>query len=351
MFMNTFIAISIIFLCAVVLGALYIVHRRLTTLVASLRSDQSLVLLQQQMNEISRTVDAKLGESTQFMQKQHSESLRVISDITQKLTQLDETNKQVIGFSQQLQNLEKVLTNQKQRGNLGEQALRLVMENVLPPTAYAFQYKIDEGAVVDAVIFFKDGLIPVDAKFSLDNYRRIIDESNPERKAELETEFKRDLMKRIDETSKYIKPGKGTLDFAFMFIPTEAIYYDLLVNEVGAVKVNTRSLIDYAFKDKHVIIVSPTTFAAYLQTVLFGLQALKIEKSAQEIRKQVSDLTRHLNSYDAFMTKVGNHLGTTVNAFNDAYKEMKKIDKDMIKISGESAGIEPMQLDRPRIEQ
>jgi DNA recombination protein RmuC len=191
-------------------------------------------------------------------------------------------------------------------------------------------------------------MIPVDAKFSLDNYNRIINENDESKKVDLEKEFKNDLKKRIDETAKYIRPKEGTLPFAFMFIPAEGIYYDLLVNEVGSVKVNTRSLIDYAYKEKNVIIVSPTTFAAYLQSVLYGFRAFKIEESAREIRKRVDDLSGHLKKYDDYMKKLGNHLGTSVNAYNSAYKELGRVDKDILKITEKSTKIEPVMIDGPK---
>ena len=249
--------------------------------------------------------------------------------------------------AEQLQNLEKVLKHQKQRGNLGEASLQLALENILPIGAYKLQYQFEGGEVVDAVVITKDGMIPVDAKFSLDNYRRLVDETDPKRQEELEKEFKNDLKKRIDETAKYIRPKDGTLPFAFMFIPAEAIYYDLLVNEVGSVKVNTRSLIDYAYRDKNVIIVSPTTFAAYLQSVLYGFRAFKVEESAKEIQKNVEKLSRHLNAYNQYFEKVGSSLGTTVGHYNNASKELGKIDKDVVKISGESIEHEQLVLEKP----
>lgn len=307
-----------------------------------------MLMLQNQITEINKTLDNKLGESTQFLQKQFGQSTQIVKEVTERLTKLDETNKQVIGFSQQLHNLERVLTSQKQRGNLGEAGLQLVLENILPPTAFKLQYQFEDGDTVDAAIFTKDGIIPVDAKFSLENYNRIVEEIDESKKERLEKEFKNDLKRRIDETSKYIKPSQGTLDFAFMFIPAEAIYYDLLVNEVGAVKVNTRSLIDYAFKDRKVIIVSPTTFAAYLQTVLHGLNALKLEKQTKEIVKSVGRLDRHLNSYYSFHQKLGNSLKTTVNMYNSSDQEFKKIDKDVTKIAGGENKVELMQIDKPK---
>jgi len=311
--------------------------------------DVVLESLRKELEGIRGEFKGSLEKNLDFIQKQTGQSHRIISEVTEKITSLDKTNQQVVGITDKLQNLEKVLLSQKKRGNLGEAGLKLVLENMLPPTAFQFQYEIDKERRVDAAIFTKDGIIPVDAKFSLENYTRILDEEDEKEKAKLETEFKNDLKKTIDQTSKYIDPKLGTLDFAFMFIPSEAIYYDLLVNEVGAVKVNTRSLIEYAFKERKVIIVSPTTFAAYLQTVLQGLNALKIEKQTKEIIKRVGMLQRHLVVYDDFFKKIGTHLGTTVSTYNLAYKEFGKIDKDVVKITGEEAKVEPLELDKPNV--
>jgi len=289
-----------------------------------------------------------LEKNLEFIQKQSWQTSNIVKDVTSKLEKLEATNKQVVSFADQLQNLEKVLTSSKNRGSLGEANLELILSNILPPQAYAMQYRFKDGEIVDAVVKIKNNLLPVDAKFSLENYRRIIAETNGEKKKELEHVFKNDLKKRIDETAKYIRPNEGTLDFAFMFIPAEGIYYDLLINEVGAIKVDTGGLIDYAFKEKKVIIVSPTTFAAYLQTVLQGLRALQIEESAKEIRQRVEELGKHIVNYDTYMQKLGNNLGTTVNAYNTAYKELNKIDKDVVKITAGEKKIEVLSIEKPR---
>ena len=313
--------------------------------------NDSLTMLQQQIHQVNQALDSKLSESNKSMRIQFQESAKIIRDVTEKLTKLDDTNKQVVGFAQQLQSLENILTNPKQRGILGEYYLETVLKNVLPPNAYQLQYAFDDGDIVDAAIFIKDKIIPVDSKFSLENYNRIVQEKNEAERNKLEKQFKLDLKTRIDETAKYIKPNKGTMDFAFMFIPAEGIYYDLLINQVGAVKVATRDLIEYAFRDKHVIIVSPTSFHAYLQTVLQGLRALQIEESAVEIRKRVEMLAMHLRSYEEYMQKLGNNLGTTVNMYNNAYKEFGKIDKDVVKITGEGKSeMEIQQIEKPSLE-
>lgn len=307
----------------------------------------SLIMLQQQLQNMNKVMDDKLTEAGRSMQNQASQSTKIVKDVIESLTRLDDTNKQVIGFAEQLQSLENILTNPKQRGILGEYYLEELLRNVFNPNQYKMQYKFKDGDIVDAVIFLEDKIIPIDSKFSLENYNRIIKENDPVQRKQLEKVFKQDLKNRIDETSKYIKPEENTLDFAFMFIPAEAIYYDLLVNKVGAIKSNTRDLIEYASRDKNVHIVSPNTFYAYLQTVLQGLRAFQIEKSASEIRKNVEVLGRHLKGYDEHMKRLGGHLSTTVNTYNTAHKELNKIDKDVAKITGGEKNIEPLQIDKP----
>jgi DNA recombination protein RmuC len=175
-----------------------------------------------------------------------------------------------------------------------------------------------------------------------------MEESDPVLRSQIEKEFKADVKLRIDETSKYIKPEEGTTDFSFMFIPAEGVYYNLLVYNVGTVNVNTQDLVEYAFS-KHVIIVSPTSFYAYLETVLQGLKQQKVEENIKIIMGRIKDLNRHLQAYEEQMNRLGKNLETTVNSYNAASKEFKKVDKDIYRITeGESGGsIEPLLIDRP----
>lgn len=314
------------------------------------KGDQSAVLFQEQLKEIRQALTSQQGEMQKQIQTQFSQSAQIIREVTERLTKLDDTNKQVMGFAEQLQSLENILKNPKQRGILGEYFLETLLKNIFAPNQYQMQYKFSNGDIVDAAVFVKDKIIPIDSKFSLENYNKIIEEKDAGRHEQLEKQFKIDLKTRIDETAKYIRPNEGTMDFAFMFIPSEGVYYDLLVNQVGAIKVNTADLIEYAFKNKHVIIVSPTSFLAYLQTVLHGLRALQVEESAKEIIKRVEMLQRHLLSYEDFMKKVGNNLGTTVNMYNAAYAEFKKIDKDVAKITDAESIVDPLKIDKPQDE-
>jgi DNA recombination protein RmuC len=330
---------------------------------ASGKQDNSATLIKQDMIELSRSVDAlkdnlqltvgdRLDKNQALMRdtltKQLSESARMIADVTTRLTKLDETNRRVVDVADELKTLQNILLNPKQRGGLGEYYLETVLANVLPPHVFETQYAFKDGKIVDAIIKLdKNRILPIDSKFSLENYNRLIDEKNKQSREILVKTFKADLKNRIDETSKYIRPSENTLDYAFMFIPSEAIYYDLLVNNVGSTGTSSRDLIEYAFIDKKVIIVSPTTLLAYLQTVMQGLKSLQIEGQAKEIQKRVGDLGRHLTAHETLMQKLGSSLGTTVNHFNAAHKELGKIDKDVIKIADTSAGVEPLLVDKP----
>lgn len=320
------------------------------------------LLLQNQIQDLSRAIDTKINETHRAMnesqanihktiQNQFGQSVKIITDVTERLTKLDETNRQVVNFADQLKNLQDILKNPKQRGILGEYYLETLLKNVLPPGAYQMQYPFPDGTIVDAAVFVKDKIIPIDSKFSLENYNRLAEEKNEAEKDRLEKTFVNDLKLRIQETAKYIQPSAGTLDFAFMFIPHEAIYYDLLINKIGALQEeDTENLIQRAAGKYHVIIVSPTSFMAYLQTVMQGLRALQIEETAKDIIKRVGDLGRHITTYDEYFKKLGNNLNTTVNSYNTAYKELNKIDKDVIKITGGEKQIEPLIIDRAKSE-
>ncbi|MEA3344106.1 MAG: DNA recombination protein RmuC [Patescibacteria group bacterium] len=346
--MDKIIIAFLILISAIVVGAFFLLLKLLKKKPDN--ENQSLVL--QQMNHLDQTIGNKLSESNKNIQAQFGESVKIIRDITSTLTKLNETNKEVVGFAEQLQSLENILKNPKQRGILGEYYLEELLKNVFSPSQYQMQYGFKDGEIVDAAIFLGDNkIIPIDSKFSLENYNRIIKENDLTKRGELEKLLRQDLKNRIEETAKYIRPQEGTLDFAFMFIPAEAVYYDLLVNKIGAIKSNTRDLIDYAIREKHVHIVSPTSFYAYLQTILQGLRAMQIEESAKEIRKRVEVLGRHLASYNEYLDKLGNHLGTTVNTYNVAYKEFGKMDKDVMKITDSKSKIEIKQLEKPMREQ
>ena len=318
------------------------------------------------MHELSRTVDRKVGDLTktvdtkidqssrnvqESMRSQLSESAKLIREVTQGLTKLDETNRQVVSFADQLQNLQDILKNPKHRGILGEYYLETLLKNVLAPGQYQMQYAFKNGEIVDAAVFVKDKIIPIDSKFSLENYNKLVEEKNPAEKEKLEKAFVGDLKLRIQETAKYVRPVENTMEFAFMFIPHEAIYYDLLVNKIGMAADETDNLIQRAASKYKVIIVSPTSFLAYLQTVLQGLKAMQIEETAKDIVKHVSQLGSHLKKYEEYHVKLGTSLSTVVNHYNNSGKELKKVDKDVLRIAGEAPGIDIALIEKPETDE
>lgn len=308
-----------------------------------------LVLLQKQMENLERSLDARMSESSkqmhETMRSQVSDSTRLIKEITEELTSVKEIGRQTGEYAKQLQGLQDILKNPKQRGVLGEYYLETVLKNVLPPNLYQIQYSFKNGEIVDAVVFIDKKIVPIDSKFSLENYNRLIQAPESEKPA-LEKAFVNDLKMRITETAKYIRPEEDTMDFAFMFIPSEGIYYDLLVNQVGGGE--EENLIQRAASKNKVIIVSPTSFLAYLQTVMQGLKALQIEQKAVEIQKRVGELGKHIGSYEEYYKKLGKALETTVSHYNSGYKELGKVDKDVYRITGEKLGIESIALEKPR---
>jgi DNA recombination protein RmuC len=307
--------------------------------------NRSLVDMQNKVGDKLERGNYTMQES---MQKQLSQSARLVSEVSTRLAKLDETNRRVVDVATDLKTLQNVLQNPKQRGVFGEFYLESVLENVLSTKQYKMQYAFADGEIVDAVVFLEKGMIlPVDSKFSLENYNRMIEANTKAEKDMLLAKVRNDLKLRIDETSKYIRSSEKTMDFAFMFIPSEALYYDLLIGSVGS-GASARDLVEYAFRDKKVIIVSPTSFMAYLQTVLQGLRSLQIEKQAKEIQERVGQLGRHIGMYEQLMQKLGISLGTTVNHYNNAHKELKKIDKDVVKISDSVPTVEPLIIDRPQ---
>ena len=370
--MTTLLVILIILVALVIifLGVLLIRQKGalggMNSTAQNTQQSEGLNLILQQINEMSRTVDQKMGDLSktvdakindgnrsmqESMRGQLSESSKLIKEVTQGLTKLDETNRQVVSFADQLQNLQDILKNPKQRGILGEYYLETLLKNVLAPGQYQMQYAFKNGEIVDAAVFVKDKIIPIDSKFSLENYNRLIEEKNPTEKEKLEKAFVNDLKLRIQETSKYVRPAEKTMDFAFMFIPHEAIYYDLLVNKIGASTEDTDNLIQRAASKYKVIIVSPTSFLAYLQTVLQGLKAMQIEETAKDIVKHVEQLGTHLKRYEEYHTKLGTSLGTVINHYNNSGKELKKVDKDILRIAGEAPGIEVPTLEGPDSEE
>lgn len=355
---------EIVILCGMGVLAMLVIAMVIVVLgkFKELKQASAVDLLKTDVVELSRSIAGlqesvgnkieRNGQSMQLsVQKQLSESAKLVADVTQRLTKLDETNRRVVDVADELKTLQNVLQNPKQRGVFGEYYLESVLENILPAKNYQMQYGFQDGQIVDAAVFLDKGrILPIDSKFSLENYNRMIVEQDKEAKERLLAKVRADLKGRIDETSKYIRPDEKTMDFAFMFIPSESLYYDLLIGSVGTGS-SARDLIEYAFRDRKVIIVSPTSFMAYLQTVLQGLRSLQIEQQAKDIQVRVGKLGQHIGRFEEYMQKLGLSLSTTVNHYNNAHKELAKVDKDVIKIASSDPSVEPLLIDKPSREE
>ena len=369
---NLYMEILVVLLCVVVLGLIYVVY---TTNIRS-KSSSTYELIQfsnslsSQIQEIRKEIDSNSKESrkefdlklsdinkqindfhktsSSNITQQFKESNKVIKDVTSELEKIKGTNEQVLSFANQMKTLERILGNQKQRGILGEIQLENLLANVLPPELFQMQYSFQNNEAVDAIVRVGEFIIPIDAKFSLDNYNKMIECSIKDDLVNLEKKFKADIKNRIDETAKYIRPNENTTDYAYMFIPADGLYQDLLNSRVGTLKINQRDLVSYAYTKK-VMIVSPMSLFPMLQITVKALNNLKVEDSIKDILKNVDKLSNHLNAYKDYHDRLGNTLGTVVNHYNNSSKEFKKIDKDVIKISSGNSrlNIDTNEIEKP----
>ena len=313
-------------------------------------SEKSRQEIEKKLTDINKGIYAYQENSKEDKQKQFESSNKVIKEVTSELEKIKGTNEQVLGFANQMKTLEKILSNQKQRGILGEIQLENLLSNVLPPELFSMQYSFNSGEAVDAIVKVGDFIIPIDAKFSLDNYNKMIESEDKMEIENLEKSFKEDIKKRIDETSKYIRPNEKTTDYAYMFIPADGLYQDLLNSRVGTLKINSKDLVSYAYTKK-VMIVSPMSLFPMLQITVKALHNMKVERSIEDIQKNIEKLSNHMNAYKDAHDSLGKTIRTVVNHFNKSSKEFNKIDKDIIKISSgkNSIGFEEDVLDTPKL--
>ena len=257
-------------------------------------SKESRIDIESRLNEINKQMNNFTKSSSENMSNRFKQSDQVMKDVTSELEKIKGTNERVLSFANQMKTLEKILGNQKQRGIFGEIQLENLLSNVLPPQLFQMQYSFKNNEVVDAIVKVNNFIIPIDAKFSLDNYNKMIESSDKEELESLEKKFKSDIKNRIDETAKYIRPNEGTVDYAYMFIPADGLYQDLLNSRVGALKINQQDLVSYAYQKK-VMIVSPMSLFPMLQVTNKALNNMKIEDSIKD-----SDLVILLTKWSEF---------------------------------------------------
>ena len=307
--------------------------------------------IESRLNEINKQMHSFTKSSSENMSIRFKQSDQVMKDVTSELEKIKGTNEKVLTFANQMKTLEKILGNQKQRGIFGEIQLENLLSNVLPPELFKMQHSFKNNESVDAIVKVNEFIIPIDAKFSLDNYNKMIESSDKDELDILEKKFKSDIKNRIDETAKYIRPNEGTVDYAYMFIPADGLYQDLLNSRVGSLKINQQDLVSYAYQKK-VMIVSPMSLFPMLQVTNKALNNMKIEDSINDVLNNVEKLSNHLNAYKTYHEKLGNTLSTAINHYNESSKEFKKIDKDVIKISSGNSkiGLQLDVLDKPTMD-
>ncbi len=320
---------------------------------------QALLLLQNQMQaglaQTTQQADGlqkHLREELRLLQEQVARSLtdanrtlgdrldntsKVIGDVREQLGQMDEASKRIFDVGRNIAELQQTLQAPKLRGGFGEYLLNELLAQVLPEQSYALQHKFKGGETVDAVIKLNLGMAAIDAKFPLENFTRSVNAKDETERAAAGRQFSRDVKKHIDDIArKYIRTDEGTLDFAMMYIPAENVYYAIIVRNEGS---DEEALFQYALK-RRVILVSPNSFFAYLQTILLGLRGLRVEESAREIMDNLARLKKELDNFTDDFRIIGQHLGNAQKRYEEADKRLDRIEVKIEQMSGFSKVVE-----------
>ncbi|HEV8248916.1 MAG TPA: DNA recombination protein RmuC [Gaiellaceae bacterium] len=269
----------------------------------------------------SADLDRRLGGLNETLDRRLDSASSATARISTQLGQLGEATVQMNERVRDLARLEQALRPPKARGGFGELLLGNLLRDRLPREAYELQYTFPSGERVDAVIRV-DRLVPVDAKFPLDNFQRALEAESDDERAYHEKAFARDLKGHIETiAAKYVRPDEGTYDFALMYLPSESVYYELVCGKTGA-------LYSHAL-ERRVFPVSPTTLVAYLQVISLGLRGLQIEQHAQEVMAYVAELQRDFGRFRDDFELVGKHLGNAKTKFDDAEKRLDRFDSKL----------------------
>jgi DNA recombination protein RmuC len=316
--------ILILFLGAGVAALLALLGRALLRELGGLRADSSAHLAERnaevdlRLQGLVETMDRRLSELDTKVDRRLESASETTSKIHERLGKVDEATTQMLERAKDLARLEQALRPPKARGGFGELLLENLLRDRLPPSAYDMQHTFDSGERVDAIVR-ADRMIPVDSKFPLDNYLRLADAESDDERQLAERQFARDVKQHIDAIgAKYIRPDEGTYDFAFMYIPVEAVYYELACGKTGA-------LLSYAH-ERRVFPVSPTTFTAYLQVIALGLRGMQIEEHAHEVMAYVAELQRDFDRFSDDFDKIGTHLGHAQSKYHEAGKRLDRLE-------------------------
>jgi DNA recombination protein RmuC len=305
----------------------------------------------QQVGEHVRTTSSLLERTNQTMGERLEGASRAVNEISGKLSRLEEANKRIYDIGKDISSLQEILRAPKLRGVLGELLLGDLLAQIFPPDRFFVQYGFQSGEKVDAVIVFHQGLVSIDAKFPLENFKRLIESQEDATKVKLKKQFTQDVKKHIDDIArKYILPDEGTFNFAFMYIPAENVYYEVIIKDdkMG----ESQSLIEYALS-KRVVPTSPNTFYAYLNTVLLGLKGMRIEAAAQEILKNISSVHQEFEKFQVEFEKIGSHLNNSMTAYGRSEKRLERTSQKLQQLNKgeeikeiENTSVE-LELDKP----
>jgi DNA recombination protein RmuC len=286
-----------------------------------------------QLRGITDQVNRQLQSSSGEISKRLDNAARVIGDVQKNIGELSEASRRIFEVGKDIATLQEILQPPKLRGGLGEQFLGELLSQILPAEFFTLQYQFSSGERVDAAVRLGERLVPIDSKFPLDNFKRIIEcKTEEERKAYQKT-FYRDVKKHIDDiASKYILPQEGTYDFALLYIPAENVYYETITKDEAFGE--EKGIFNYALKKK-VIPVSPNSFFAYLQVIVFGLRGLKIEKDAQRILDSLAGLNKELEGFQGDFQLIGRHMSNAMSKFEDARRRLDKFNLKLEQIESQ----------------
>jgi DNA recombination protein RmuC len=295
--------------------------------------------LREQLMAVQRLVQENLSSTQGQITSRLQESNQVILQIQEKLGVLEITTKNIQDISKDISSLQDILRAPKLRGNIGEYLLEKLLQDVLPKDKYEMQYRFKNGIIVDAVIKLGDRLVPIDSKFPLESFQRLLVAKDELEKKNAQSEFVKSLKEKIDSiASKYIKPEENTYEFALMYIPAENIYYEFVVSSAKTEE-KLANIFNYAI-EKRVIPVSPGSFYAYLLAIVFGLKGMSIEKRAQEILKEISKIQVDFDKFYEEYKKVGSHLTNAKSKYEETERKAEKFQESVKNLIGNKAGDE-----------
>jgi DNA recombination protein RmuC len=336
------VVLGLIVVLATVVAAAVLLLRTLRGELVALRDASGSQLadrnaeVDRRLQALGETMDRRLGSLDERVDRRLESATKTTTAIHERLGKVDEATSQMLERAKELGRLEQALRPPKARGGFGELLLENLLRDRLPPSAFHMQHTFASGERVDAIVRV-DRLIPVDSKFPLDNFNRLVEAEADDERSLAERQFARDVRAHIDAiAAKYIRPDEGTYDFAFMYIPVEAVYYELACGKTGA-------LLQYAH-ERRVFPVSPTTFTAYLQVIALGLRGMQIEQHAHEVMAYVADLQRDFDRFGDDFDKVGTHLGHAQSKYHEAGKRLDRLETKLERAAEERNELEAEEV-------